>query len=71
MQIDMQHVLLKTIHTTTRPEGFELLIKSCYMDGGRQDKSCGCRWLANVVVLPDCGGGSVGRTEGSPILRQS
>ena len=31
MQIDMQDILLKTIHMTTRPEEFELLIKSCYM----------------------------------------
>ena len=30
MQIDMQHRLLKTIHMTTRPEGSELLTKSCY-----------------------------------------
>ena len=29
MQIDMQHVMLTTIHVTTRPEGFELWIKSC------------------------------------------
>ena len=32
MQIDMQHILLKTIHMTTKPEGFELLIRSCYSD---------------------------------------
>ena len=30
MQIDMQHVMLTTIHMTTRQEGFQLLIKYCY-----------------------------------------
>ena len=30
VQIDMQDMLLKTIHITARPEGFEPLIKSCY-----------------------------------------
>ena len=31
MQIDMQHIMLATIHVTARPEGFELWIKSCYV----------------------------------------
>ena len=46
--------------------GWQWLLQ--YMGGGNQDKSCRCEWLAEVIGLPDCAGGSVRRTEGSLLL---